>query len=94
MGRDLRCLYNLLKTVDCFYMLAITFDQHPPDFRRFVRLYDGAGNPVDAGKKVFWLNRSLIENMLVKIRRADNPFGNEAGMPTPVNMRGYYLYNC
>lgn len=67
MGRDLRCLYNLLTSVDDFYLLSITFDRRPPDFRRNVRLFDGAGNPVDAGKRVFWLDRRLIDALLVRI---------------------------
>jgi hypothetical protein len=67
MGGDLHCLYEHLVPVKDFYLLSITFDDNPPDFRRYVRLYDGDGNRLDAGKLVFWLDRSLIEDMLATI---------------------------
>ena len=67
MATDLLSLYERMQQVDDFYMLSITFDETLPDFRRNVRFYDGDGNPLDAGKKVFWLNRSLIEDKLTKI---------------------------
>jgi|GEM_PF-5980126 len=69
MRGDLHCLYERLERVEVegFYLLSITFDDRPPDFRRHVRLYDDAGIRLDAGKRVFWLARSLIEDMLAKI---------------------------
>jgi hypothetical protein len=77
MATDLRCLYTRLKEVcddevrngfdNGFYLLSVTLDEAPPDFESKLRLYDGNGTPLPTRKRVFWLNRCVIEKSLTAI---------------------------
>jgi len=66
MATEHRCLYDLLSQVppDHFFLLAITDDVEPPDFRNTLRFYDRARREVGTDRRVFWLRRTAIETGL------------------------------
>lgn len=65
MNIDLQPLYDLLKSVDQFILLAITSDKEYPENLSKTRLFDENGNFITNYEKyLFWLPLKIIESQL------------------------------